>query len=223
MHSREGGTTPPSILERSTLRSFQGKEGAQIPGRKVQGLRPSAALSASLGVAQPAKEMCQDKPVTPLLPPVLRGTASPCPTWLLFLQALHPFRRCGRCAYAPGLLRLQGCRAFRAARKQPSASAPVCWRRGCRIPPHQCVRQSFRLPLAQALPLLQHCLPPSHASRHPQRREAPLSPAFGPSRLPFVSATAWAVPAQTPERVCLHPPPDTLRGQRSTAFRVIDV
>ena len=30
--------------------------------------------------------MCQDKPVTPLLPPVLRGTASPCSTWLLFLH-----------------------------------------------------------------------------------------------------------------------------------------
>ena len=86
MHSREGGTTPPSILEHSTLRVHQGKVGACIRGRKVRGLRPSAALIASLGVAQSAKAMCQGKPVTPLLPPVLRGTAPPCSTCLLFLH-----------------------------------------------------------------------------------------------------------------------------------------
>lgn len=92
MHSREGGTTPPSILEHSTLRSYQGKVGACTRGRKVQGLRPSAALGASLGVAQSAKEMCQVKPVTPLLPPVLRGTASPCCPWLLFRRIFSGLR-----------------------------------------------------------------------------------------------------------------------------------
>ena len=83
----QGGRDHPSLNPGAQHFALTSRESRCLfRGRKVQGLRPSAALGASLGVAQSAKEMCQVKPVTPLLPPVLRGTASPCSTWLLFLH-----------------------------------------------------------------------------------------------------------------------------------------
>ena len=75
--------------------------------------------------------MCQDKPVTPLLPPVLRGTAPPCSTWLLLSphglpllaarqnkQACSALARCvGSSTHLPGRIPPE---VFRASRKQPS-------------------------------------------------------------------------------------------------------
>ena len=104
-------------------------------------------------------------------------------TGLLFLQALCHFCSALGPRCASGRARQKRHRAFRAGRKQPSAFAPGCWRRGCRPAPAHSVRQPLRpsprdlslglRPLLQSLaPVLRHCLPPSHAARHPLRRSA---------------------------------------------------
>ena len=166
------------------MRFRQGKVGAYTRGRKVQGLRPSAALGASLGVAQSAKEMCQDKPVTPLLPPVLRGTASPCSTWLLFLHT--------------------------SAGKNPARSVPgiqeaAPWAAGAEGAGYSPTNASGntsgnatpRLPTASSIA----CHRPTHPDTHSAGGHR-LCPAFGQDRFPFVPALLWAVPAQAPEGVC---------------------
>ena len=185
MHSREGGTTPPSILEHSTLRSYQGKVGDCTRGRKVQGLRPSAALGASLGVAQSAKEMCQDKPVTPLLPPVLRGTASPCSTWLLFL---HTSAGKSPARSVPG---------------SHEAAVPAAGAEGAGCHPTNASgntsgNATLGLPTASSIA----CHRPTHLDTHSAGGHC-LCQAFGQDRYPFVEALLWAVPAQAPEGVYL--------------------
>lgn len=78
-----------------------------------------------------------------------------CLTCLLFLQALcvFGFALSTPLSYTSATLPCPAAtlvcsppthKAFRAARKQPSAFAPGCWRRGCRPAPAPGVRQSLR-------------------------------------------------------------------------------
>ena len=88
-------------------------------------------------------------------------------------------------------------------RTQPSASAPVCWRRQCQSSQIcspafasaqllRCLPQTARFNPHQGcsrLPLIQrHCLGANY-------RHTPLQP-------PCLAPTGWAVPSQTPEGVC---------------------
>jgi len=125
-------------------------------------------------------------------------------TCLLFLQALCHFCSALGPRCASGRARQKRHRAFRAGRKQPSAFAPGCWRRGCRPAPAHSVRQPLRpsardlslglRPLLQSLaPVLRHCLPPSHAARHPLRRRLGARP-DGQERLTFDPAVGRSGP-----------------------------
>ena len=181
----QGGRDHPSLNPGAQHFALTSRESRCLfRGRKVQGLRPSAALGASLGVAQSAKEMCQVKPVTPLLPPVLRGTASPCSTWLLFLHTSA------------------GKNPARSVPGSQEAAVPAAGAEGAGYSPTNASGNTSgnatpRLPTASSIA----CHIPTHSRTHSAGVHR-LCPAFGLDRFPFVPALLWAVPAQAPEGVC---------------------
>ena len=98
---------------------------------------PPYALRAGRHVCD---SLWPDKQSTKSQEPLLQGTASPCSTWPLFLQALCLFRLVRGPRFAAVRARLQSHKAFRAARTQPSRrlaqSMPVSQRtmRQSRLP-----------------------------------------------------------------------------------------
>ena len=205
------------------MRNLRISVSAKIRGRKVQartasvvceGMEPAKSHSAVQGVRRLMQHSCgsarcQRSCVGARPPHHLRPRSSKVrlrrgSTCLLFLQALCHFCSALGPRCASGRARQKRHRAFRAGRKQPSAFAPGCWRRGCRPAPAHSVRQPLRpsardlslglRPLLQSLaPVLRHCLPPSHAARHPLRRRLGARP-DGQERLTFDPAMGRSGP-----------------------------